>query len=238
MSKANWIDIRDLLELAFGQENIESDDQAIRIHFDLSSPKDLQLSILLNDKLSKAEDCLYTSEMHQEDGGSSLILLPNNTKMSLVIFKESNPKNLLEALAPLEHMSVLSDGSEVHLHADPKDMNMYNLERLTGTAWHTVIHGPYEEPVLEAKLEKPPTNKARELQEIALAEATIKSPHAKIKGWVQRQERVEEDKGIAPRTAIPTNMATADRERFWENVSRGVYDERVRRKLTEVFTGR
>jgi len=240
MSKIKWDKIEELLQNTFGAAAVESSDKKISISFDQAIGRDAHLAYMLLESIQRS-GLLYTTEFAHESQGASRILIPENTELRIIIFRENDVDDVWKAVEPFQRLTMYPDGNEVHLRPEELDSRMNDLKELTGRPWAAVMESPYGEPILEAILEKTPTKVQRAEQELALAEAVLDRPIPKVKNWLERQEEIELKRKMPPRTAIPLNLVdspnthNSEKGTFWDRVVDSRYTRSTREKLHSLF---
>ena len=237
-----WDTITNILTNVFGEENIENNDNKLIIKHSISDPhRELknEIAIILHG-LNNHEDCFITTgiEETQSQSESPIHISSSEASTYINIHKESDPKIVYEALGKFENLTQSNRLTDNALFLDPKipDVELAQLESISRLNWRKVLNTAYGEEVIQPsisgniaqRISKDP--QLRDDYEMALAPAVIKNrAEALMSDWIQQQHAIEDEKGLPPAIAVPSNMVSVD-------ATRSAYaDKEVRKRLNSVL---
>ena len=207
-----WESAVSLFRQTLGAERFEEDITDLTLRFHLQDEQQLEQFELFG-RLALNHRVQF---QHQVTDAQSM-------RISLIIPHEGTDKAALAEVARLLHedlqtrRSVLQNG-EKHRAITPHDVE-YPLAHLTGVPWRRTQGTPYGTVLVEPASHRPIDPTARDAQEEALGELLLpdKSRRVEVLNWQDEQRRIEEEKSLPPRMAIPSGWVTV------ENIARGEY---------------
>lgn len=205
-----------LFQDSFKDGKTSVDPQGITIILDVKTPRQFeQLNLLgnilrqehVNFRVFSGKETLMTS---MDDCPPISIFIPyeGNSK-----FKVYEAAAYMRQDADIIRESLKEGGTRQRiLPHDPE----YPLEIMTGVPWNKITSSQYGVTIVEPQLKTPITKDDRVQQEFAVGNLVLdRNISVEVQNWLEEQNRIETEKQLPPRTAVPADWASA------ANISRG-----------------
>lgn len=232
--KNSWEYVEARCEALFGDSRFQEKDGVLSIIFDLESPvqRHEHDSFLLNMQRQGIE-WSASCPAHTEDG--SKIIVPDKNEMKLSVSIDAlTPDQMNDFILPL--MSFTQTVGQNTRHYNDNNQHLELLQKLTGKMWSMHLpKPPYTEKaaLVPVRQTRGLTPEQREAQERLIFEAFIPAsqmPAVRAREWVNRQQEIEDEKGLECATVIPDEFLPSDRYARWHQSEQESHTSRLLRE--------